>query len=66
MFTGGRDEPGKYHCTKAGFINSIDQFDPLEFGILAKEAAHFDPPIRLTLEAVGIPPSAFTLLFIFH
>ncbi|KAL4075275.1 hypothetical protein V8B97DRAFT_2022271 [Scleroderma yunnanense] len=48
---GGKDEPGKYHCTKAGFINGIDQFDPLEFGISAKEAAHFDPAIRLTLEA---------------
>ena len=69
MFTGGEDEPGKYHCTKAGFINGIDQFNPLEFGILAKEATHFDPAIRLTLEAaqaVGIPPSAFTLPFIFH
>ncbi|KAI6142295.1 putative nonribosomal peptide synthetase [Pisolithus thermaeus] len=49
---GGKDEPGKYHCTKAGFINGIDQFDHLEFGISAKEAAHFDPAIRLTLEAV--------------
>ncbi|KAI6009612.1 putative nonribosomal peptide synthetase [Pisolithus orientalis] len=47
----GKDEPGKYHCTKAGFINGIDQFDHLEFGISAKEAAHFDPAIRLTLEA---------------
>ncbi|KAH7905697.1 thiolase-like protein, partial [Hygrophoropsis aurantiaca] len=48
---GGKDEPGKYHCTKAGFISGIDQFDHLEFGISAKEAAHFDPAIRLTLEA---------------
>ncbi|KAG6329538.1 hypothetical protein ID866_9551, partial [Astraeus odoratus] len=47
---GRKDEPGKYHCTKAGFINGIDQFDHLEFGISAKEAAHFDPAIRLTLE----------------
>ena len=51
MFTGGKDKPGKYHCTKASFINGINQFNPLEFGILAKEAAHFDPMIRLTLEA---------------
>ncbi|KAI9458237.1 putative nonribosomal peptide synthetase, partial [Boletus coccyginus] len=48
---GGKDEPGKYHTTKLGFINGIDQFDPLEFGISAKEAASFDPAIRLTLEA---------------
>ncbi|EIW85666.1 ketoacyl-synt-domain-containing protein [Coniophora puteana RWD-64-598 SS2] len=45
------DEPGKYHCAKAGFINGIDQFDHLEFGISSKEAAMFDPAIRLTLEA---------------
>ncbi|KAG6329744.1 hypothetical protein ID866_9345, partial [Astraeus odoratus] len=34
-----KDEPGKYHCTKAGFINGIDQFDHLEFG-LTLEVAH--------------------------
>ncbi|KIK92693.1 hypothetical protein PAXRUDRAFT_146735 [Paxillus rubicundulus Ve08.2h10] len=48
---GGKDEPGKYHCTKGGFISGIDQFDHLEFGISAKEAGCFDPAIRLTLEA---------------
>ncbi|KIJ63457.1 polyketide synthetase [Hydnomerulius pinastri MD-312] len=48
---GGKDEPGKYHTTKSGFISGIDQFDHLEFGISAKEAAHFDSAIRLTLEA---------------
>ncbi|KAH7927995.1 putative nonribosomal peptide synthetase [Leucogyrophana mollusca] len=48
---GGKNEPGKYHSTKAGFISDIDQFDHLEFGISAQEAAHFDPAIRLTLEA---------------
>lgn len=51
IWTGGKDEPGKYHATKFGFINGIDQFDPLEFGISVKEAANFDPAIRLTLEA---------------
>jgi len=69
VLTGGKDEPGKYHCTKAGFINGIDQFDPLEFGISAKEAAHFDPAIRLTLEAahaVSVLPSALTSQFMFH
>ena len=49
--TGGKDEPGKYHTTKLAFINGIDRFDPLEFGISAREAACFDPAIRLTLEA---------------
>lgn len=48
---GSKDEPGKYHTTKLGFISGIDQFDPLEFGISAKEAACYDPAIRLSLEA---------------
>ena len=51
ILPGGKDEPGKYHTTKLGFISGIDQFDPLEFGMSAKEAANFDPAIRLTLEA---------------
>ncbi|KIJ16045.1 hypothetical protein PAXINDRAFT_180362, partial [Paxillus involutus ATCC 200175] len=50
-FMGDKNEPGKYNTTKAGFINNIDMFDPLEFGISAKEAPHFDAAIRLTLEA---------------
>ncbi|KAF9219105.1 putative nonribosomal peptide synthetase [Gyrodon lividus] len=50
-FMGGKNEPGKYHTAKGGFINDIDMFDPLEFGISAKEAPHFDAAIRLTLEA---------------
>ncbi|KIK85335.1 hypothetical protein PAXRUDRAFT_831969 [Paxillus rubicundulus Ve08.2h10] len=50
-FMGGRNEPGKYNTTKGGFISNIDMFDPLEFGISAKEAPHFDAAIRLTLEA---------------
>lgn len=49
--SGGKNEHGKYNTTKAGFINNIDMFDPLEFGISAKEAPHFDAAIRLTLEA---------------
>ncbi|KAF9223007.1 ketoacyl-synt-domain-containing protein, partial [Gyrodon lividus] len=50
-FMGGKNEPGKYHTAKGGFISDIDMFDPLEFGISAKEAPHFDAAIRLTLEA---------------
>jgi acyl transferase domain-containing protein len=33
-----------------GFINSIESFDPLEFGISMKEAQHMDPSTRLILE----------------
>ena len=67
-FTGGKDEPGNYHCTKASFINDIDQFNPLEFGILAKEAAHFDSMIRLSLEAAHTVSVLLALasLFMFH
>ncbi|EIW85840.1 hypothetical protein CONPUDRAFT_80229 [Coniophora puteana RWD-64-598 SS2] len=50
-WNGGPNEPGKYCAAKAGFINGIDQFDPLEFGISSREAQHLDPAIRLTLEA---------------
>ncbi|KAG9316160.1 thiolase-like protein [Chiua virens] len=50
---GGKDEPGKYHTIKLGFVNGIGQFDPLEFSISAKEAAYFDAAIRLTLEAIA-------------
>jgi acyl transferase domain-containing protein len=34
-----------------GFVNDIDMFDPLEFGISMKEAQCLDPSLRLTLEA---------------
>lgn len=34
----------------AGFINDIDSFDPLEFGISKKEAEYMDPSLRVTLE----------------
>jgi hypothetical protein len=59
---GGKDEPGKYHTTKLGFIKGIDQFDPLEFGISAKEAANFDPAIRLTLEAAQAVRPLFSVV----
>ena len=33
-----------------GFINDIDSFDSLEFGISKKEAEYMDPSLRVTLE----------------
>ncbi|EMD32324.1 PKS/NRPS enzyme [Gelatoporia subvermispora B] len=47
---GRKDEPGKYCSSKGGFIEGIDLFDPLEFGISMKEAQHLDPSLRHTLE----------------
>lgn len=49
-WTGRKDEPGKYCSSKGGFIEGIDLFDPLEFGISMKEAQHLDPSLRHTLE----------------
>ena len=47
---GGDDEPGKYNSAMSGFINDIDMFDSLEFGISKKEAEYMDPSLRVTLE----------------
>jgi acyl transferase domain-containing protein len=49
-FLGYPGEPGKYSSAMGGFINGIDQFDPVEFGISMKEAQHMDPSSRLILE----------------
>ena len=55
--------PGKYNSPLGGFINGIDQFDPLEFGISMKEAQHLDPSSRLILEvAHQVNISSFSLL----
>lgn len=48
------DEPGKYNTSMCGFINAIDQFDTLEFGISMKEAQQLDPSSRLILEVAHL------------
>jgi hypothetical protein len=64
-YEGGKEEPGKYHSTKGGFVSNLDLFDPLEFGISAKEAQHLDPSLRLTLEVAHQVRSASIILQFF-
>jgi acyl transferase domain-containing protein/acyl carrier protein len=42
--------PGKTSTRNAGFLNEVDQFDPLFFGISPREATTLDPQHRLLLE----------------
>lgn len=50
FIVGESDGPGKYNSAMGGFINGIDTFDPLEFGISMNEAQHMDPSLRFALE----------------
>jgi acyl transferase domain-containing protein/tryptophanase/NADP-dependent 3-hydroxy acid dehydrogenase YdfG len=44
------ESAGQGHCRRGSFIDAIDQFDPMFFGISSHEAICMDPQQRLFLE----------------
>ncbi|MBP2630952.1 MAG: pksN 10 [Firmicutes bacterium] len=51
-FDEDKSKLGKTSCKWGGFIEDVDQFDPLFFNISAQEAEIMDPMTRLFLETV--------------
>jgi polyketide synthase PksN len=49
-FETDRNKPGKTYCKWGGFLEGVDQFDPLFFNISPREANIIDPKERLFLE----------------
>lgn len=60
-----KTKPNRMYVKRGGFLDQIDQFDPLFFGISPKEAPYIDPQHRWLLEITqeafenaGIKPSS--------
>ena len=51
-FDEDKNKPGKTYSKWGGFLDGVDQFDPLFFNITPREAEIIDPQERLFLECV--------------
>lgn len=50
FYTPLESRPGKMNTRRGGFLDAVDQFDPVFFNLSPREAAQMDPQQRLLLE----------------